>query len=324
MPCRFLIFYPSHFAMISEQNTPSVLVLAAGMGSRYGGLKQVDPVGPNGETLMDYSLYDARKAGFTKVCFLIREEMHEIFHEQIGSKYADTMAVEYAYQSIDDLPAETNHSVQRKKPWGTGHAVWCARHVLSKSSFAVLNADDFYGFATFEELWRSLRQFKNVAQDDRKIRGFIVGYSLQETLSDHGSVSRGICKVEDGNLDSVEEWSGITSTEEGIIGTDSTGISHKLTGEEVVSMNVWGFPNQVFPALEEELIEFISSSTDLEKDEFYLPAAVDRWIKSGKAVFQTARASCKWMGVTYRDDKPVVVQSIGNMIASGEYPEALF
>lgn len=310
--------------MISEQNVPSLLVLAAGMGSRYGGLKQVDPVGPNGETLMDYSLYDARKAGFTKVCFLIREEMHEIFHKQIGSKYAHTMEVEYAYQSTDDLPEGTKLSVQRKKPWGTGHAVWCARHVLSKSSFAVLNADDFYGFATFKELWRSLCHFKNLAQDDPKIRGFIVGYSLQETLSDHGSVSRGICRVEDGNLDSVEEWSGITSSEEGIVGTDSMGILQNLTGKEVVSMNVWAFPYQVFPALEGGMIDFIGTSNDLEKDEFYLPAAVDQWIQSGKAVFQTAKASCKWMGVTYREDKPVVVKSVGNMIANGEYPESLF
>ena len=310
--------------MISKENSYSLLVLAAGMGSRYGGLKQVESVGPSGETLMDYSLYDARKAGFSKVVFLIRKEMHDVFEQQIGSKYCDKMEVQYAYQAIDDLPEEINVSPERTKPWGTGHAVWSARRQLAGKPFAVINADDFYGSATFGTLIDAMNRFESTDEESEKIRGAIIGYRLKETLSDHGSVSRGICKLDQGNLCSVEEWSGIIDTVNGIEGKDSTGVARSLTGEEVVSMNVWAFPDGVFSLLENGLLDFFKNCSDLTKDEFYLPATVDNWIKTDRAVFQSELASCKWMGVTYREDKPVVTRSIAQMIAEGDYPGSLF
>ena len=310
--------------MTSKQISPSLLVLAAGMGSRYGGLKQVDPVGPNGETLMDYSLHDARKAGFERVVFLIRKEIHDTFHDQIGRKYTDTMEVEYAYQETDDLPDKINFSGQREKPWGTGHAVWCARHALNGRSFAVINADDFYGAATFEALINSMSEFNPSDSEGNTIKGSIVGYRLVETLSDHGSVSRGICKIKDGVLQSVEEWSGIHRAGRGIEGKDSSDELHLLTGEEIVSMNVWAFPPSVFSLLEEGMVYFLENTEDSLKGEFYLPAAVDDWIFDGLAVFKAGIANCKWMGVTYREDKPVVMNNIRNMIVGGEYPDSLF
>lgn len=310
--------------MTSKPNSPALLVLAAGMGSRYGGLKQVDPVGPQGETLMDYSLYDAWTAGFSRVVFLIREEMHEAFFQQIASKYTGRMEVAYAYQSINDLPEGVEFTGQREKPWGTGHAVWCARHALDGRSFAVINADDFYGSATFTALIDAISQADSSACSDKKIAGSIIGFQLGQTLSDHGSVSRGICKIDRGKLSSVEEWSGISKSLSGIIGNDPAGLSHKLSGEEVVSMNVWAFPSSVFPALKDGIIDFFESSSDLLKDEFYLPTAVDNWIASGRAVFDIGFASCKWLGVTYKEDKPVVVESIKKMISNGDYPLSLF
>ena len=313
-----------HYEMTSKQTSPSLLVLAAGMGSRYGGLKQVDPVGPNGETLMDYSLHDARKAGFKRVVFLIRREIHETFHGQIGRKYTDTMEVDYAYQETDDLPPRMSFSSQREKPWGTGHAVWCARHALKDRSFAVINADDFYGASTFEVLIHSMSEFNTSHSEGSTINGSIVGYRLAETLSDHGSVSRGICKIKDGVLQSVEEWSGIHQAGKEIEGKDSSDELHPLTGQEIVSMNVWAFPPSVFSLLEERMVHFLQKTEDPLKDEFYLPAAVDDWISAGLAIFQAGIASCKWMGVTYREDKPVVINNIRNMILGGEYPNSLF
>jgi hypothetical protein len=310
--------------MISEKNNPSLLVLAAGMGSRYGGLKQVDPVGPNGETLMDYSLHDAIKAGFSKVVFLIREEMHEVFHQQIGSKYEGKIDVEYAYQSINDLPEEVNFCGKREKPWGTGHAVWCARNNLAGSPFAVINADDFYGAATFQELITSISQFDHQEFNSGKIYGSIVGYYLNETLSDHGKVSRGICKINENLLSSVEEWSGIARSNNCIHGKDAKGNVCELSGDEIVSMNVWAFPPEVFSFLTSGIVDFFANSPDLSMDEFYLPAAVDNWISEGNALFQAGLAKCKWLGVTYREDKPVVAAAIAEMISKGEYPESLF
>ena len=310
--------------MTSNQPPSSLLVLAAGMGSRYGGLKQVDPIGPNGETLMDYSLYDARKAGFSRVVFLIREEMQEVFDQQIGRKYANKMEVEYAYQKVDDLPEGTDTMVHREKPWGTGHAVWCARNVLKGSPFAVINADDFYGAATFSALIDSISSFVDCGSSDGKMIGSMVGYLLKETLSSNGSVSRGICKIKEGNLQAVEEWSGIAHSESRISGKNTRGESLFLSGEETVSMNVWAFPSTVFPALEIELKKFIERTPDLTTDEFYLPAAVDLWIKSGRAVFRANLASCQWMGVTYREDKELVINSIQQLISKGSYPASIF
>lgn len=303
--------------MTSEK--PSLLVLAAGMGSRYGGLKQLDPVGPNGETIMDYSIHDAQKAGFTRVVFLIREEIYKIFKEQIGSKYTGSMEVSYAFQEKNDLPVGYNFTENREKPWGTGHAVWSARKELCNSPFAVINADDFYGAETFQALYQ---QFSDSSTASRKLLNCaMVGFRLAETISEHGAVSRGICKTEDGYLENVEEWTGIHGNP--ILGTNSSGQEGGLTGEELVSMNVWAFPCGVFELLENSFIQFLESLSDLAKEEFYLPFAVDQWIKKGTAQVSVKEAKCRWMGVTYKEDKPRVQESIKKLVEDGLYTSPL-
>ena len=309
----------------SNTNSPSLLVLAAGMGSRYGGLKQVEPVGPKGETLMDYSLYDAHKAGFSSVVFLIREEMRELFDQQIACKYTHLIEVDYAYQRVDDLPHGHDLLGTRNKPWGTGHAVWCARKELDGKNFAVINADDFYGRETFYALIDSISGFPESIKGGLQIKGAMVGYRLRETLSENGSVSRGICQLDQsGHLQSVEEWTGIRDDADKITGKSEKGADRTFSGNEVVSMNVWAFPAIVFPALGAQMNNFLKNCADPIKDEFYLPAAVDQWIHSGEALFHANLATCQWMGVTYKEDKPKVVEKIKKLISAGVYPDPLF
>lgn len=309
--------------MTSNQEDLTLLVLAAGMGSRYGGLKQVDPVGPNGETLMDYSLHDAWLAGFSRVVFLIRPEMIDQFKEKVGSKYSGKLKVDYAFQRKDDLPASCPSLSTREKPWGTGHAVWCARSLLSDGCFAVINADDFYGADTFYALARSIERLSKLIAGANPISGAMVAYSLKDTLSEHGSVSRGICRIEGDRLVSVEEWSGIERKEGRLIGRSPTGEERELSGSEVVSMNVWVFPPGAFALLEAELRGFLEELSQPSTEEFYLPFAVDQWIREGRAIFRITLSKCRWMGVTYRQDKPKVSKSIAEMIERGEYPESL-
>ena len=300
-------------------NQPSLLVLAAGMGTRYGGLKQLDPVGPNGETIMDYSIHDAQKAGFNRVVFLIREEIFEIFKEQIGSKYSGIMEVSYAFQEKNDLPDGYNCPEDRERPWGTGHAVWSARKELSDSPFAVINADDFYGAETFQALYKQFSDSSNASNN--LLNCSMVGFRLAETISDYGAVSRGICKTEDGYLKNVEEWTGIQGNP--ILGTNSFGQEGELTGEELVSMNVWAFPSGVFELLEQSFVQFLDSLSDPAKEEFYLPFAVDQWIKKGTALVGVKEAKCRWMGVTYKEDKPRVQESIKKLVEDGLYTSPL-
>ena len=304
--------------MTSEQ--PTLLVLAAGMGSRYGGLKQLDPVGPSGETIMDYSIYDARKAGFNKVVFLIREEIAEIFREKIGATYLGIMEVSYAFQEKSDMPLGCNFPEGREKPWGTGHAVWAARKELENSPFAVINADDFYGAETFKVLYEQFAEFSTFSIHD-ELPCAMIGFRLSETMSEYGAVSRGICQTESGVLKKVEEWTGIQG--DPIIGINSKGEGGKLSGEELVSMNVWAFPSSVFEFLEKSFVEFLHKLSDAEKEEFYLPFAVDQWIKQGIAQVQVKKAKCEWMGVTYKEDKPRVEESITNLVNAGFYPSPL-
>jgi UTP-glucose-1-phosphate uridylyltransferase len=301
-------------------NQPALLVLAAGMGSRYGGLKQLDPVGPNGETIMDYSIHDAQKAGFTRVVFLIREEIAEVFREQVGSKYKEILEVNYAFQEINDLPDDHICPVGRERPWGTGQAVWAARKVLKNSPFAVINADDFYGAETFEVLYHQFSEFSKIT-DKTNLCCAMVGFRLSETLSDHGTVSRGICQTESGILKNVEEWTAIQGHP--IIGTDSTGGRRNLMGEEIVSMNVWAFPTDIFALLEKSFVGFLNALSDPVKEEFYLPTAVDEWIKKGLAQVQVRQAKCSWMGVTYQEDKSRVQESIKQMISENLYKSPL-
>lgn len=303
--------------MISKRS--SLLVLAAGMGSRYGGLKQLEPIGPNGETLMDYSIYDARKAGFERVVFLIRREMQDLFEEQVGGKYRGLLEVEYAYQEMEDLPPSFSLPVDRQKPWGTGHAVWAAREALKDCSFGVINADDYYGAETFSQLQST---FSNPEPDNSLLRCAMVGFQLSETLSEHGTVSRGICRTSGESLEAVEEWTEIGG-DEVISGTDSNGQKKELSGEEIVSMNVWSFPPSAFSQLRLSFENFLSSMKDPNKDEFYLPAAVDEWIQSNSAEVKVKRASCRWIGVTYQEDKTRVVKSIAGLVSDGIYPSPL-
>ena len=308
--------------MISKnKQSPSLLVLAAGLGSRYGGLKQLERIGPSGETLMDYSIYDACKVGFTRVVFLIRKEMHQQFEEQVGSKYKEKIEVNYAYQNKNDLPAGFSCPEKRERPWGTGHAVWSARNVLKNSPFAVINSDDYYGKETFEKLMQS---FAHMAAVNGKQNLFtMVGFRLSETLSKYGVVSRGICKESNGFLVSVEEWTKIGG--DPLAGFNSRDVKGMLVGSEIVSMNVWGFPSSVFKLLEMELIRFLTviKEGDLNT-EFYLPAAVDMGIKLGNNTVRVFPASCTWMGVTYKEDRESVRDAVRKMVEKGIYTSPLF
>ena len=308
--------------MTSESiNSPTLLVLAAGLGSRYGGLKQLEQIGPSGETLMDYSIHDAQQAGFTRVVFLIREEMREQFESQVGSKYDGILDVDYAYQDKNDLPTGFTCPSERERPWGTGHAVWAARDALGDSSFAVINADDFYGAETFEVLMQSFHKMSDFNSQQNLFS--MVGFRLSETLSEHGVVSRGICKESEGYLESVEEWTKIGGTP--ITGLDAKGEEGSLTGSEIVSMNVWGFPPAVIRLLEKEFIRFQENKeTEDLTSEFYLPAAVDAAIHNGEAKVLVYPASCSWMGVTYQEDKDRVIESIARLVEQGKYQSPLF
>ena len=301
-------------------NQPVLLVLAAGMGSRYGGLKQLDPVGPSGETIMDYSIYDAHKAGFTRVVFLIREEIYELFREKVGSKYSDIIEVDYAFQEKNDLPEGYNCPKLRKKPWGTGHAVWSSRNKLANSPFAVINADDFYGKQTFEALYKRFTDI-SLLSSKSKMSCAMVGFRLSETVSEYGSVSRGICYTENGILKNVEEWTDIQGNP--IMGVDSIGVKRELSGNVVVSMNVWAFPSDVFNYLERSFSDFLESLSDPINEEFYLPSAVDQWINQGIAEVQVHEASCRWMGITYREDKPYVQSVISRLVKDGIYNSSI-
>ena len=308
--------------MTSEMKGPlTLLVLAAGLGSRYGGLKQLEKIGPDGETLMDYSIHDARRAGFTRVVFLIREEMREQFESQVGRKYRNILDVEYAYQNIHDLPSGFNCPPERLRPWGTGHAVWSARKILAGNDFAVINADDFYGFETFQALAKSFGM--DQAEEPEKPILSMVGFHLSETLSEHGLVSRGICQEAAGYLETVEEWTKIGGTP--ITGLDSNGTQLSLSGSEIVSMNIWGFPVSIFSLLETEFIKFLESLNQEDfLSEFYLPSAVDASIKSGSVKVKVYPASSAWMGVTFKEDKAKVMDSILRLVENGIYRNPLF
>lgn len=287
----------------------SLVILAAGMGSRYGGLKQIDPVGPAGETVLDYAVFDALRAGFTRVVFVIRRDFEALFRERIGSRYAGRIAVDYVYQSLDALPPGFTPPVGREKPWGTGHAVWCAREAV-RENFAVINADDFYGADSFAQLARFLGA-------TRGTEFAMVGFRMRNTLSEHGAVSRGLCAAgPDGGLTSITEVHGIVAAE--------VGPGRKYSGDEIVSMNCWGFTPALFEGLDRQFREFLATRGGEEKAEFYLPAAVSGMVARGEAAARLLPTSASWFGVTYREDKPRVTAAIAALVASGQYPSPLF
>lgn len=301
---------------------PTLLVLAAGMGSRYGGLKQLDPVGPSGETILDYAVFDAIRAGFGRVIFVIRKEFEDAFRTQVAAKYAGGIAVDYAFQALTALPAGFAPPAGREKPWGTGHAVWCARDTLN-GPFAVIGADDFFGRDAFVQLAGFLTEGAGAVESAVRpppsaIPSYaMVGYRLANTLSENGAVARGVCTVAGGGqLQAVVENTGILRTD--------VGSGAKYSGDETVSMNCWAFTPELFAALDRQFAAFLTARGGELKSEFYLPEAVSAQIAAGEAVVTVRPTTASWFGVTYREDKPRVEAALAELVARGEYPARLF
>ena len=301
----------------------TLIIMAAGMGSRYGGLKQLDPLGPGGEFLLDYSIYDAIKAGFTKVVFVIKKENLELFRETVGERIEKAIKVEYAFQTIEDIPENGTIPEGRVKPWGTAHAVYCCRKYVDEP-FAVINSDDFYG----AEAFKCLADYLGKTQANDNIHRYsMAAYMLKNTLTENGSVSRGVCLDKDGNLTSITEHTKIERLSDGrLINTDENGKIEELDENLHVSMNCWGFTPEFFGTLEKGLKDFfeINKGEKLNKAEYYLLTAVQDEIDAGTAEVKLLETEAKWFGVTYKEDRPKVVEAIRNLIAGGVYPEKLW
>lgn len=294
---------------------PVLVVMAAGMGSRYGGLKQIDPFGPNGQIIMHYSIYDAWKAGFRRVVFIIKEELLDAFRERIGNAAEKLMQVDYVFQSPNKLPEGCTMPEGRTKPLGTGHAIYCVRGVVNEP-FAVINADDFYGAQAFQCLYDYLKD----AQDDDKYRYCMVGYRVENTLTENGTVSRGICEAdENGYLADIVERTAISRDANGVISDPEAG---EIAEGTLVSMNMWGFTPSFLDELETGLRTFMTDELPKNpaKGEYYLPFAVDHLIQNGQATAKVLQTSAQWYGVTYKEDKPVVVDALRRMTEAGLYP----
>ena len=303
--------------VISVPRMPSLIVLAAGMGSRYGGLKQLDPMGPNGETVLDYSVFDAIRGGFDRVIFVIREDFAEAFKAGVGERFAGRVQVDYAFQRLDDLPSPFAVPADRTKPWGTSHAIRAARHLVD-GPFAVINADDFYG----RDAYFQASTFLERCGEDRC---GLVAYPLKNTLSDNGQVNRGICEVSpDGMLVGVEEVLKIKRDDDGVVVGDwLDGTRKEIDPDAPASMNFWAFPRSFMDSLEAEFLDFLRVHGDTATSEFYIPTAVDSLINQGKTKCEVLNTSSTWFGVTFPEDKPHVVASIAELISNGEYPADL-
>ena len=290
----------------------TLLVMAAGMGSRYGGLKQLDAVGPSDETIIDFSVYDAIRAGYNKVVFIIREDFEKQFKEKISNKYEDKIKVEIVYQDLHDLPNSFSCPKDRSKPWGTGHAILAARNVISEP-FAAINGDDFYGRESFKIISDHYSSVNS---------GFaMAAFQLDKTLSDYGSVSRGICEQNLNQLVTVVETHGIKKSSAGNIECDR---DISLLGNELVSMNMWGFMPSIFDHLEKMFNEFLDENISDLKSEFLIPSVVNDLIEKNIEKVQVLKTKSKWFGVTYIEDKPFVKNQIKELIQTGIYPEKLF
>lgn len=278
-----------------KKNT-TLLVMAAGMGSRFGGLKQIAPIGANGEILLDFSVFDAVKSGFDKVVFIIREDIEKDFREIAGKRIEKMVDVEYAMQSFDDLPGGFSINPERTKPLGTGHAVYCARNYID-SPFGVINADDYYGRQSFKILADSLKT---------KNETCMVGFKLENTITENGTVSRGVCEVEDGYLKSITEHTALDR---------NAGVPLDKT----VSMNMWGFMPDIFKRIENDFIQFLNNMKNPLKDEFFIPTVVDNMINAGGEKVRVLSTPEKWYGVTYKDDKQTVSDAMNKLISEGFY-----
>ncbi len=288
------------------------------MGSRYGGLKQVDALGPEGEALIEYSIYDALRAGFGKVVFVIRENIEDVFKEKISGKFEDRIEVKYAFQEINTPVEGVDELPHREKPWGTAHAVLVARHIIHEP-FAVINADDYYGISAFDAMARFLREKCSPTHYA------MVGYELKNTLSDHGSVSRGVCSMDENNyLTNVVERTKVQRENGTIFFTHEDGRKEALPDNTLVSMNFWGFHPNVFEIIRQHFIEFVRAHTDQPRAEFFIPLVVNRLIREGKIKLSVLPNREQWYGVTYREDKPIVQKAFAELTAADHYPSPLW
>ncbi len=304
-------------------NDPVLVIMAAGMGSRYGGLKQIDPVGACGEKIIDYSLFDARRAGFKKAVFIIKEELLPDFQEAVFQKASQYMEIQWVFQKLQDVPEGVQVPEGRVKPWGTGHATLTAARVLGDAPYAVINADDFYGREAFEKIYHFLKN----ARDGEKLDFAMVGYYLKNTVTENGYVSRGVCQTRDGFLETITERTHIEQREEGIAYTEDDGETWvPLSSEAVVSMNMWGFTPGFTAALETDFRRFFREDVpqNPEKAEFFLPFVVNDLLRQGKAQVTVLSSADKWYGVTYHEDKETVVKAIEAMTKAGTYPSPLW
>jgi NDP-sugar pyrophosphorylase family protein len=301
---------------MTSATSPTLLVLAAGMGSRYGGLKQIDPVGPAGETIIDYSIFDALRAGFGKVVFVIRKDIEEAFRETVGSRFEKRVAVDYAFQSLEDIPPRFTVPAGRTKPWGTTQAILAGASAV-REPFAAINADDFYGAESFRVIAGHLTS----GSPDYSMVGFI----LRNTLSEFGTVARGVCQLADGDyLKSIVEYLAIERDGNSVRNVDAAGHVTRLTGNEPVSLNFWGFTPRVFDQLRESFATFLEQNSSDLKRECLIPTTVNDLVSVGKARVKVLPAEGSWFGVTYREDRPRVIESIRALIAAGAYPEKLW
>lgn len=299
---------------------PTLFVLAAGMGSRYGGLKQLDGLGPHGETIMDYSIYDAIHAGFGKVVFVIRKDFEDDFRSKILSKYEGHIPVEVVFQSIQDLPEGFTCPAGRTKPWGTNHALLMGRNVI-KEPFAIINSDDYYGRNSFEVMAQELSNLPEGSKHNYSMLGFKVG----NTMSESGSVSRGVCETADGYLTGIVERTSIAYDENhNIFFDDEQGHSVQLAPDTPVSMNFWGFTPDYFDYSEQAFVEFLKAHINEPKSEFFIPTVVNRLISEKKARVKVLKTDSKWFGVTYSADRQGVVDKFAALHDSGFYPDSMF
>jgi len=297
---------------------PTLLVLAAGMGSRYGGLKQIDPVGPNGETIIDYSIYDAIRTGFGKLVFVIRPDIETDFKSLVGRKFETRLPTEYVFQELSAVPSGFKVPPERTKPWGTGQAVLSAAGLIHEN-FAAINADDFYGADSFQKLAAYLHQDVGIADYS------MVGFTLRNTLSDFGSVSRGLCQTDPQNfLQSVVELTKIEKAGDKATYSDSDGQVHLLSGDEIVSMNMWGFTPSIFDHLDHQFANFLQEHGHEPKAEFFIPTVVNNLLTTGQARVNVLSSTAAWFGITYQQDRPVVIEQIQKLVAQGVYPERLW
>lgn len=306
---------------IVHMSSPTLVVLAAGMGARFGGLKQVAPIGPAGETLLDYSIFDARRSGFDRVVFVIRREIEAEFRAAVGDRYANRLEVRYAHQRLDDLPAGHTPPSGRTKPWGTGHAVLAARAAVGANPFAVINADDFYGAGAY----RALIQFFTAAGSPvEPPRCALVAFRLGQTLSEHGAVSRGVCRLDaGGRLLAIDEMTGIEWHANGARGRQGDGTWRHLAADTPVSVNCWGLPAALFAPLEAKFARFLAQHGRDPSAEFFLPTAVSELAHEKVVRIELLHSADPWLGITYREDVPAVRTRLAALIQSGAYPPSL-